>query len=1214
MSYKVRSGIVHIWQRRTGSALRKPFLWAVAGLAVFALGGFLVAPPILKSVLTHQLSEKLHREVSIREIRINPFVLSAQVNGFSIKDRGSTSPFISFEELYLNLQTVSLFKGGPVLREILLKAPHVTIVRNEDLTYNFSDLLEAFAAKPAPGPTPPSDAKPLRFSLNNIQIEGGSIEFEDRPKRGRHAVKDLNLAVPFVSNMPSEVDVYVQPAFQAKVNGTPIALAGKTKPFHDSLETALEVNISDFAIPKYLEYVPVELKFKVVSGSLDAKVSLTYTQYRDKAPVLVLAGRVALKTLAVTDVEDRPLLTLPLLDVTVESADVFSKKVNLASLLLQSPEAHLWRDTTGALNVMALAPAETGGDSPKSDQKGDQTGANPVSIEAAEVRLADGKVTFLDESMEKPFRATLEAVNVVVRHFSNAPSKPSAIEASLTTDAGETLKHTGEFTLQPLAAEGTVELNRLPVKQYAPYYGKTLLIEVEDGVLDLSTRYKFTQDETGGQTMLSGLAATLSSVRLKKKGEKEEFLKVPALSLKETDMDLGKRTLVVGEVVTRRGVIVVQREKDGTVNLATLVTPAPAAGKQKASPGAGPDKGKEAPWLVVLKKLAVERYAVKVEDRALSQPATLAADPVTLTADNLSTGSNSRGKASLRLTLNKTGTLSVNGAVGLNPVSANFKVDVKGIDLIPLQPYFTDKVKIVVTGGAVSANGNLTLAATKENEFTTAFAGQASVSNLSTVDKANAEDFVKWDSLSLSGIEAGTNPLQVSIRQIALTDFYSRLIVNPDGTLNVQGIVEGAAKPAETVEGKEISTSAAVAPTPPAPTPVKIDEVTLQGGNISFSDRFIKPNFSANLTQVGGRISGLSSEESQQAEVDLRGKLDNSAPLEITGKINPLSKDLFVDLKVDFKDIDLSPMTPYSGRYAGYTIQKGKLSLSLKYRIVRRKLDADNKVIIDQFTFGDPVDSPDATKLPVRLAVSLLKDRKGEISLDLPVTGSLDDPQFSVWGVVVKIITNLLAKAATSPFALIGALVGGGEELSHVEFAYGKSDLDVPMEAKLKTLAKALYERPALKLEVAGHVDVQKDLDGLRQSQFDRKLKAQKLNELVKKGAAAASLADITVEQNEYPTYLALAYKKETFPKPRNFLGMAKDLPAPEMEKLILTHIQVTDDDLRQLAMQRAQRVKDYLLKSGQVEPERVFLVDPQTLPQGKKDTLKDSRVDFVIK
>jgi hypothetical protein len=250
----------------------------------------------------------------------------------------------------------------------------------------------------------------------------------------------------------------------------------------------------------------------------------------------------------------------------------------------------------------------------------------------------------------------------------------------------------------------------------------------------------------------------------------------------------------------------------------------------------------------------------------------------------------------------------------------------------------------------------------------------------------------------------------------------------------------------------------------------------------------------------------------------------------------------------------------------------------------------------------------------VRLAVALLKDRSGEIHLDLPVTGSIDDPEFSIWGVVWKIVVNLLAKAATSPFALLGAIFGGGEQLSYLEFTPGVADVPAGEEGKLGNLAKALHDRPALKLEIEGHVDIEKDREGLRQLIFRRKVAARKLVDLAKTGQPAPALDNVRVETGEYPEYLARAYKVEKMPKPRNIIGMAKDLPVPEMEKLMLTHIQVTDDDLRRLAVERASHVRDRLVASGKVEPGRIFLVEPRTLPPERKEKLRDSRVDFRIR
>jgi len=376
----------------------------------------------------------------------------------------------------------------------------------------------------------------------------------------------------------------------------------------------------------------------------------------------------------------------------------------------------------------------------------------------------------------------------------------------------------------------------------------------------------------------------------------------------------------------------------------------------------------------------------------------------------------------------------------------------------------------------------------------------------------------------------------------------------------------------------------------------------------------MKMRFSSNLFDINGSITGLSSDEDALGEVELSGAYDRYAPLQITGKINPLRNDLYVALTVDFRDMDLTSISPYAGRYAGYAVEKGKLSFQLHYLIQKNKLDAQHNILIDQFTFGDPVESPDATKLPVRLAVALLKDRNGEIRLDLPVSGELNDPQFRVGRVVLKIIVNLLEKAATSPFALLGALFGGGEQLGYAEFDYGSAALTDAVKKKLDILEKALTERPALRMDIIGHADPEQDREGLKQSRMQQKIRAQKIRELAGKKDETATLESVIVSPQEYPLLLKRAYKEEKFPKPANFLGIAKDVPVPEMEKLMLDNMKVADEDLKALADERVRAVRDYLLQSKRIEPERIFIVETKTLEGEKKEGIKNSRTDFQLK
>ena len=1186
--------------------MKKTVVGALACLVLYAIIGFFVMPLVVRSLLTTYLSERLHREVTIQSVSINPFVLTVQIQEGVITEPIHNIAFVSFDELFMNLEAVSLLKGGPVVREIRLIGLHATVIRHEDLTYNVGDIVE-WLRQPS--------TKPFLFSFNNIQITESSITFEDRPKHAIHHVSDLALAVPFISNLPHSIEVFVHPAFQANIDGTPITVVGKTKPFSPSRETVVAVDMHHISLPRYVEYFPVEFGFKLVAGTLDAQLSLSFLQTDGKSPALILSGQAGINTLSVTDGYDRVLLMLPRFEIGIETIDVFAKSASLTRILLQSPDVQVRRDKHGTLNVQSLVPKKTpkraAPDQPSTASL-ESTEERPFKIHVAEAEMTNGTVTFIDEATERPFTAKLETIAVAVHHFSTEPSQSAEVDVSLKTDAGEILKHRGTVSVDPLTAQGSLELQRIALKRYKSYYGQSFLSTIEDGFLDVSAGYVYSGKD-GGPIRVSGLAGKLTAIRLKQRGERDEFLTIPVLSVKDCELDLRKRSVVIGDLSSTNGRVVVKRERDGAVNLSRLLAPAKGtvvlggAASQTSSPS----------WVIQVNQLALDRYGIKLEDSAPSVPVTVVAEPLSMTIAHTSTAKESKAKVLLRTTVNRTGAVSAEGWIGLRPLAANVNLSLEGLDVVPFQSYVADQVKIVATSGALSSKGALTLSTGHDDQVNATFTGDVSLTNLTTVDQMHAEDFLKWDSLYVGGIEARNRPARVQVREMALTDFYSRIVVNADGTLNVQEVLHSEPRASEVAEAEAASTTVPDPELPAEQTEARIELVTLQGGRIDFSDRYIKPSFSGLLMDIGGKISGLSSEADQQADVRLQGSLDRSSPLEITGKMNPLSKNLFVDLKLDFTDIELTRFTTYFAKYAGYAIEKGRLSLGLKYVIAKRNLDAQNSVTLKQLIFGERVDSPEATTLPVRFAVSLLKDRQGEIKLNVPVSGSFDDPQFSVWEGIVNVCKSLLAKAASAPFALIGTLFGGGggDELSHVEFEYGKADLMPETETRLRKLAEVLYERPAVKLNMTAHVDVVKDQEGLRQQQFARKLKAQKLNEVMKQGATSVSLETMTIETDEYAKYLRMAYQKETFPKPRNLIGFAKDLDVPEMEKLILTYIQVTEEDLRQLAMHREQRVKDYLL-NAQIEPGRMFLVGAQADSdrKDKKDSrLKDSRVDFVI-
>jgi hypothetical protein len=528
-------------------------------------------------------------------------------------------------------------------------------------------------------------------------------------------------------------------------------------------------------------------------------------------------------------------------------------------------------------------------------------------------------------------------------------------------------------------------------------------------------------------------------------------------------------------------------------------------------------------------------------------------------------------------------------------------------------------VNFLLTSGTIGTKGNLVFDTSGNGPIKINYDGSAQILDFATVEKGDAQDLLKWKSLALGGLQFNLEPFQLRIGEINLADFYSRLILGADGKINLQKLTVQKDEKNSQAPVKPVETTAAPAANEAtAPKAISIGKINLQEGNINFSDFFIKPNYSANLTGVQGAISELKPEA--PGDLDIQARLDSAAPVDIKGKINPLSKELFLDLIADAKEIELSPMTPYSGKYVGYGIEKGKLSFNVKYKVENRKLSAENKIILNQLTFGDKIESPDATKLPVLLAVALMKDRNGVIDIDLPISGSLDDPQFSVGGIILKLIINIITRAITAPFSLIASAFGGGssgEDLSYIEFDYGRATLTPTGEAKIKTLVTAMDNRPALKLEISGRVDPVNDLDGIKKVSIERKVKAQKLKDLVRLGSTPGSVDDVKLEKDEYEKYLKAAYGDERFEKPRNMIGIARDLPVPEMEALMLKNAKVSDDDLRELGNRRAQAVRDRVLSAGgAITADRLFLVAAKGGADAEKDKAKAklSRVDFALR
>ena len=1116
------------------SRWRKYGLRLVIVFVVATLLGFFALPPLVKYILVDQMSKAFDRQVVIQDLRINPYKLFATVEGLEIREKESEEIFAGFDSLHVDLQASSLFRWGAVVREIKLINPRFHIVRVAENRYNFSDLLDKPAAEPK------SEGSAPAFSLNNIQISGGTVGFDDRLVSEKHAISDIELTLPLLSNMSYATDTFVEPHFSAQINGAPLEIQGKSKPFSDSMESEFALVLNGVELAKYFGYSPVKLPIKIASGALDVNASFVFRQGENAKPHLLFSGTASVKNLKINESSGPSFLSLKQFDIGMASSDLLGNRFVIEKVALTEPEITTRVSSDGLLNWLELLPGETVAAQPTEEQataKADSPA--PVLWSLGELKVSEGLLHWQDESSGKTLTADVGAINGTVKNIDSQGS-PIDFEVAWKVDGDPWLKVDG------MALKG--------------------------GTLDLEQRRVRIEDAS-----IKGVRSTI-----KRSAEgKVEWIEPPALRLAEAS--------------------------------------------QKEEPS---------PWIVSIGKYTGNDIGVVFEDAAVSPKTIQTVEGLSFDLADLTTESDQAAKVKVAFKFNGKGNVAVDGELTPMPLALNLNLDVKAIELLPLQPYFTDRLNIDIKRGQVALKGNAQLrqASPEKKEgdagLSGGFTGQATIGNFNAVDKSNSTDFLRWKSFYFGKADVKFGPESVSIGEIALSDFFARVIVNPEGKLNLMQIVRdektgasttGKSPVPEDVESSEGRATASVAASDGPVMPVSIGKITLQGGNVRFTDNFIKPNYTANLRQIGGSVTGLSSKSGSQASLQLRGNYDNVAPLNVTARINPLSAKPYLDLQADINGIELTSLSAYSGKYAGYEIDKGKLSVHVSYKIEDDQLEAENKIFLDQLTFGNAVDSPDAVNLPVRLAVSLLKNRRGEIDLNIPLTGSLSDPQFSVGGLVAQAIINLLTKAIASPFTLIGSMFGAGEELSNVEFDHGYATLTPSAVQRLENLSKALIDKPDLNIEIMGTVDPEQDIEGLKHANIDRKVRALKRQEMRQARDAGSTPGPVEVTVEEYPALLERVYREEEFPKPRNMFGMVTSLPVEEMEKLILAHSTIDENDLRTLGDRRVKAVRDWLVEH-EVPAERIFLLPTkitgesgESAQDGEK-AMKNSRVDFSLK
>lgn len=894
---------------------------------------------------------------------------------------------------------------------------------------------------------------------------------------------------------------------------------------------------------------------------------------------------VTLEGFLVNDRDGEPLLGWRRLYVNAQLSSLLTRTVSLKAIELTEPYGRVVVEKDGKPSFADIVERLTKAEPARPPEPA----AKPRQVAIGHLAIQGARLVLEDRHLSQPFTTTLGPVSLDLTGFRTEPDSNSPYTFTGRTESGESFAWAGSFSLDPLSSEGHVALDNLLLPKYQPFYRDLVAFDLRKGTASAQGSYIFHWSAGEHELRVGDASFEVRGLEIAEAGQEKPVVAIPLLEGRGIQADLLKPSVEIGSLTARDGAVELVRLPDGGMNLTRLVA--------TSQPAPAKDTGQ--PMSLLLRQLEMSGFRVSFEDRAAARPVHAVLEGLNVRLNDFDLDPSHSMKVHLDTHLNGPGTLDFDGTVAAFKPAFDLAVKAADLAVSPFDPYLAPSFDVRVNSGVLSANGRVSGSFEQGTAEFIAFEGDARLDGFEAMDSVQREPFLRYKSLRLAGLELRTDPRVLKLRSAELIEPENRLVIAPDGTSNVARALKLVPPPGEA--GNASQSLGAVAPPTPegpgkAPFEVAIAKVRIQGGKLTFVDRTLEPNVALLITDLTGSYTGLSTRPETQSAVEIRGMAGGLAPVLIQGRAMPLRNDKDTDVTLSIQGAQLSDFDPYAEKYLGYTIRKGKLDVDAHLRIQERKLDVQDKVILDQFFLGDKTSSPDATKLPVKLALALLRDRKGVIDLDIPVQGSLDDPNFRYGKAVWHAVLNVFTKIVTSPFALLGKLFGGGQEdLSFATFAPGSAVPDADAVKKASVLAKALVERPELTLEVEGTTDPDADVAALRKAGLERLLREAKVRSLAASGASV-DLESVTVTPEERDGLLKAAFEA-AFPAPAPEKGKeaaAAPVPPPppaEMEQRLLATITVSADDLRQLADARTRAMIALLLRDGSIEASRVFAV-----------------------
>jgi len=1244
-------------QRQHGTVARW-LMWslvAVVLLAAVLLATLTWGPNLMREQIAARTSLMLGRTVRVEHISVSPFAGHAIFSNLIIDSLEPGKPMLTAKRVDLKVDPLAYLHGVVVVRSIEMNEPRARVVRTGPDALDLSDVIAQFTNRPA-------SLRRTDWRVDRVALHDGAFAFDDRVVKKISRIEALQFSLEGLTNLETKVDQPATLKARFTLDDRPASLDARATLFSEAPVYDAQASLDALPLASVLPYVALPADVRLTGGAIDLQVRSRYlTRSERPEQALSLEGRAALKDLGVADAQGAPRLSARSLSADIGPSFPLGGEIRIAALALAGLNFSGGRTADGSMiwprtEAVSSAPVPAQGATPKQTtaptNSSSAASSGPRSLRIERVTVEDAAIQWADAALPggletKADPVTLAGGPILIPDLSQ-PSRLNGTAQLQTSINGETPLG---ITLELNGSQGQarVDLKRVPIARYASLAGPALKAKVERGVIEAQGLVRWNTES--GAWSVDETQASLTDLRVTH--PRTQPLSTAGLKLSAIKVDGAARRIEIGQARLERTNLSAYRDAGGLIDLQQWYDAGTPSKTSAARPGATPTA--QPAWSLLVRQADVDRLELDYRDALIAKGNRLPRVTFSGKARDLTLDPKRTAPFEATVSLADGSRLSAAGTVRPQPLNLNAQLRLQQIDLTYLDPYIEPYLNLALVRGQLWGGGRLNLESLPNGSLSRiGFAGEVSANNVAAEDKLTREDFARWSALAAPSVNVDWRPdrpgqSSIAIGDVAFVDFYARVILSQEGRLNLSNILADPSKgqapqsltdssgartsappasavPASTEQtvpsigsGQRSATVSPRAETKPVEQPrVSIGTIRIASGNVVFTDLFIRPNYTANLTQLSGSIDALASDRAEPSDVLISGRVDDDTPLDITGKINPLAPRNYIDLRAIARGFDLPKLSPYSGRWAGYAIEKGKLTANVRYKVEGDKLEAENKLVINQLTFGEKVESRDALKLPVQLAVSLLKDANGNIDLDLPISGTLSDPQFSVGGLIWRAIGNLIVKVVTSPFRFLASLGqdgGSGTDLSQIEFSAGDARIDDEDRRRLDGLATALEARPALSLDIIGYADPKSDAQALQQARLERALQGTKLGDIRRTNKATElTLETITIDATERAALIERLWRAAKL----DGSAQGKTVSPQDMEQQLLERNEVATEDMRQLAQRRAETVRNYLREERKVPNERLYVLAPRVSgDSAKQDTETASvvrKVTFEVK